>query len=278
MLFIVNPISGNGNKKRIVSNLEKLGYNIAYTQFAGHAEILAKEASEKRIIAVGGDGTVNEVAKGIIGSDKILGIIPCGSGDGLALHLGLSRNFQTAIKTIINGKISPLDGAIINGKLFLSVCGVGFDAMVSERFAKSGKRGMFNYVKQGLKLWKNFKAENYKICIDGNEWKQDATLITIGNSNQWGNRAKITPHAKSCDGLLDITIVGSLKTLNIPLLAGLLMIGHINKSKKVHCYRGKRVTIFRSQNGPVHADGEWFESEKNLSIEIIPSAFKVIVP
>ena len=137
MLFIVNPISGNGNKTKIVNSLKERGYKVVSTQYAGHGEVLAREAAEEKIIAIGGDGTVNEIARGIMGSNKTLGIIPCGSGDGLALHLGISRNFEKALKTIINGKTAPLDGAMINGRLFLSVCGVGFDALVSEQFAKT---------------------------------------------------------------------------------------------------------------------------------------------
>lgn len=278
MLFIVNPISGNGNKSKIVSQLQEMGYKVVFTEYAGHGEILAREATQHKIIAVGGDGTVNEVARGIIGSDKILGIIPCGSGDGLALHLGLSRNFERALKTIINGKTKPLDGAMINGRLFLSVCGVGFDAKVSEYFAKSGKRGMLNYIKQGLKLWKDFEPENYKINIDGKEWIQPATLITVGNSDQWGNRAKITPLADSQDGFLDITVADSFSALYIPSLAGLLMTGYLDKSNKIHCYKGKHITISRSLNGPAHADGDWFETGEVVDIEIIPSAFRVIIP
>lgn len=278
MLFIVNPISGNGNKKRIVAKLEKYNYKIAYTHFPGHAEQLAREAQEKTIIAVGGDGTVNEVAKGLIGSDKTLGIIPCGSGDGLALHLGLKRNLNFSLKTIINGKSESLDIATVNGRVFLSVCGVGFDAMVSEQFAKSGKRGLFNYIHQGLKLWKNFKPSRYIIDIDGKTFESESTLITIGNSNQWGNRAKITPLAKSNDGILDITIADKFGTISLPLLAMRLMSGNLYRSNKIHYHKGKRIIISRETDGPAHADGEWFITGRELRIEVIPSAIKVIVP
>ena len=138
MLFIANPISGSRSNSYICSRLEKSGYKVAYTEYAGHAEFIARQASEHTIVAVGGDGTVNEVARGILGSDKVLGIIPCGSGDGLALHLGISRNYRTALKTIMAGKTVPMDAATVNGRPFFSVCGTGFDAIVSERFAKSG--------------------------------------------------------------------------------------------------------------------------------------------
>ena len=121
MLFIVNPISGKGRKERIVSFLQKEGCKVAFTEYAGHAEIIAREASESVIVAVGGDGTVNEVARGVLGTDKTLGIIPCGSGDGLALHLGISRLYKKAYETIIKGNTTLIDTCQINGRPFFSV-------------------------------------------------------------------------------------------------------------------------------------------------------------
>ena len=136
MLFIVNPISGHGRKKHIISRLQKNGHKIVCTEYAGHAEKLAREASDDIVVAVGGDGTVNEVARGLVGTGKTLGIIPCGSGDGLARHLGISHVFTKAMNVITSGKVNPLDAGTINDRLFFSVCGVGFYAIVSEKFAK----------------------------------------------------------------------------------------------------------------------------------------------
>ena len=278
MLFIVNPISGKGRKERIVTFLKKEGCRIVFTEYAGHAEVLAREATEKVIVAVGGDGTVNEVARGIIGSDKILGIIPCGSGDGLALHLGISRRFKKAYRTILEGRHTSIDSATINGRPFFSVCGIGFDATVSEKFALSGKRGLMNYIDQGLKAWSSYRPERYKICLDGKEWENEAALITIGNSNQWGNGAKITPLADISDGMLDITIVDMFRGIEIPALGVLLMTGKLNRSSRVHCYRGQHITISRTVKGPAHADGDWFNADEDLEIKILPASLKVIIP
>lgn len=278
MLFIVNPISGNGNKSNIISRLEAGGFNIVHTEYAGHAEELARQASERTIVAVGGDGTVNEVARGIIGSDKTLGIIPCGSGDGLALHLGISRKFDHALDTVLNGTSHSMDAGVINGRLFFSVCGVGFDALVSEKFAKSGKRGLLNYVEQGMSLWREFKPEKYTITVDDKTWENEAALITVGNSSQWGNGAKITPLADSCDGLLDVTVADMFTTLEMPALAYLLMTGHLERSSRIHCYRGKTIRISRSSGGPAHVDGDWFEAGTEIEIRIIPKALNVMVP
>ena len=278
MLFIVNPKSGIGNKKRLMSILKKTGHQVVCTEYAGHATELARTTHEEVVVAVGGDGTVNEVAKGLIGTDKTLGIIPCGSGDGLARHLGISHILGIALKTIEEGYISHLDAGTVDGRLFFSVCGVGFDAVVSERFAKCGQRGLPSYIREGLKTWGIYTPEKYSIYIDGKKYEHEAMFITIGNSSQWGNGAKITPLADSSDGILDITVVDSFKTIEIPFMAGLLMTGAAHKSIHVHTYRGKNITITRQQEGPAHADGDWFDAGKTLEIKIIPNALKVLIP
>lgn len=276
-LFIINPISGKGKKRKIAKVLQAKGYKILFTEYAGHAEKLAREATEDIVVAVGGDGTVNEVARGLIGSNKALGIIPCGSGDGLARCLGLSHNINKAIKTIEQGTQRVMDTAEINGRPFFSVCGVGFDAVVSERFAKSGKRGVANYIKLGLNTWRNYSPEHYTITIDGEEHKTDSLLITIGNSNQWGNNAKITPLASCFDGLLEVTIVEKFSFWELPLIAFRLMTGSLHKSRKIANYRGKEICINRATEGVAHADGDWFIDSKELNIKILPATLKVIV-
>ena len=278
MLFIVNPISGHGRKQRIISRLQKSGYEVVCTEYAGHGEILARETTAKVVVAVGGDGTVNEVARGLIGTDKVLGIIPCGSGDGLARHLGISHIFNRAMKTVMSGNSQPLDAAKINGRLFFSVCGVGFDAVVSEQFAKCGKRGLGSYIKEGLKTWRIYHPERYRISIDDKTFEHEAMLVTVGNSNQWGNEAKITPLADSSDGILDISIVDGFRAVELPWLAGLLMTGSAHKSSRVHIYKGKKISITRCAEGPAHADGDWFITGKTIDIEVLHHALNVLVP
>lgn len=275
-LYIINPISGKGKKQRIVKLLQAKGCKIAFTEYAGHAEVLAREATEDIVVAVGGDGTVNEVARGIVGTEKALGIIPCGSGDGLARHLGLSHNIEKAIRTIEQGECKRMDTATVNGRLFLSVCGVGFDAVVSERFANNGKRGLASYIKLGLDTLRSYKPEKYTIEIDGQRIETKALLITVGNSDQWGNNAKIAPLADCCDGILDVTIVEKFGILEMPWLALRLMTGTLQRSRKVHCYKGKEVRITRQSEGPAHADGDWFIDSTTLDIKILPLTLKVI--
>ena len=278
MLFIVNPISGKSRKARIIAHLKEKGMKVVCTEYAGHAEVLSREAAERIIVAVGGDGTVNEVARGIVGTDKVLGIIPCGSGDGLALHLGLSRRYKQALNTILAGNVQKIDSGIINDKPFFSVCGIGFDATVSERFAKSGKRGLMNYINIGLKTWNEYTPEKYKVEIDGECFEIEASIITIGNSNQWGNNARITPLADICDGLLDMTAVDRFNAIEMPALAAMLMTGKLAKNGLVHCYRGRHIKITRATTGPAHADGDWFSAGKEIDIKILPHSINVIIP
>lgn len=278
MLFIVNPISGNGNRKNLISKLMKDGHKVICTEYAGHGEVIARETDDDVVVAVGGDGTVNEVARGIIGTAKTLGIFPCGSGDGLARHIGLSNEYRKAMDTLLAGKTDMIDVAYINDRMFLSVCGVGFDAMVSEKFAKSGKRGLANYIEQAIISWKDYEPEKYTLDIDGETLVNEAVLITVGNSNQWGNGAKVTPMADLRDGELDITVVDRFRNIEIPKLAYRLMSGTVNEDYHVHCYRGRNIRIIRQFEGPAHADGDWFETGLEIDIRIIPHALKVIVP
>ena len=277
MLFIINPISGKVKKQKLAQRLLAQGHKVVFTEYAGHAEKLAREATEDIVVAVGGDGTVNEVARGLVGSEKALGIIPCGSGDGLARHLGLSHNIEKALETIERGECRKMDAAEVNGRLFFSVCGVGFDAVVSERFAKYGKRGLVNYIKQGLSTWSNYTPELYTLDIDGKTIEHNALFITVGNSNQWGNNAKITPLADCCDGVLDVTVVEKFSVFEMPLLAYRLMTGTLHKNRKVHCYKCREIKIFRQTAGVAHADGDWYNEEATLNIKVLPAALKVIV-
>ena len=278
MVFIVNPISGNGRKAKIIKLLRKTGQKLELTSHPGHAEQLARESDDDVVVAVGGDGTVNEVARGLLGSGKTLGILPCGSGDGLALDLGISRRPHKALKSLLGGRAMPLDAGFVNGKAFFSVCGVGFDARVSKMFAESGKRGVWNYIFQALKLWHGFVPEHYVLEIDGESLEMDAVLITIGNSNQWGNGARVTPLADVSDGILEITVLDMFRTIELPSLALKLMTGRCYRSRRVHHYRGRHIVIRRASPGPAHFDGECFDAPETLDISILPGALKVIAP
>ena len=275
-VFVVNPISGGKSKKRILSKLA--GRNVVYTEYPGHATEIARDTDAGIVVAVGGDGTVNEVARGLIGTDKILGIIPCGSGDGLARHLGIKGSLRKELGIIEKGKTATLDCGTIDGHPFFSVCGVGLDAIVSERFAKAGSRGLFTYIREAFRTWAHFRPEKYRISLDGKEISVEAALITAGNSNQWGNGAKVTPLARSDDGELDITVVSMFRTMEIPALAWRLMTCSFHKSRRVSGFRAANIEIERENNGPAHFDGDFFEAGRRLSISLMPEKLKVLVP
>lgn len=277
-LFIVNPISGKGaaSKGRIVSFLENRGCRVVYTERAGHATLLARDFEGDTVVAVGGDGTVNEVASGLVGTGKVLGIIPCGSGNGLARHLGISMRYRRAYELLKGGRTASLDEGLIDGRPFFSACGVGLDAMVSESFAKAGSRGLKTYVEESFKVWHNFNPGKYTIVLDGKEIERKAALISVNNSNQWGNGVKVAPGARTDDGQLDVTVVSMFHTVEAPFLLARLIDGTFWKSARVEHFRASEIEIRRESDGPAHCDGEYMEAGRNINISVIPGALKVI--
>jgi len=279
ILFIVNPVSGKKNRKaRILSLLESSGGRIALTEYPGHAEILARESKESIVVAVGGDGTVNEVARGLLGTGKTMGIIPCGSGDGLALDLGISRNIRKALGTVMNGKLRTIDSGIIDGHRFFSTCGIGLDAEVSRRFASSTKRGLATYIRDAFSVWHGFNPEKIEIDVDGETFDCYPVLISVCNSGQWGNDARIAPEASPDDGLLDVMVVDMFQSVEIPVLASRLMTGRLLGSSEVHMFRGRNISIRRQSEGPAHFDGDCFTGGKCIEISIVPGSLNVLVP
>lgn len=282
ILFIVNPISGGRNKNLLIAaikhGMDGYDFDIVRTEYAGHAAILARETSAETVVAVGGDGTVSEVARALVGTGKTLGIIPCGSGDGLARHLHISHILFHSLRTIKNGAVTTIDHGLINGKPFFCTCGVGLDAIVSDKFAKASRRGLPTYIEKALQTWIHFKPENYHLEIDGKAYELKAVLITVGNANQWGNEGRIAPMASLCDGLLDVTVIKPFRNVDIPLLAAQLMDGRLNHNGHVLCLRGRDVKIVRDSEGPAHFDGDPMMLGREIGVSIVPAALKVLVP
>ena len=277
--FIVNPVSGAKDKTRIVAEAEALfpGCDILYTAHAGHARELAANADADVVVAVGGDGTVNEVASGLVGTEKALGIIPCGSGDGLALHLGISRNYHKALEQLKNGVVRRMDCGRMNGRCFFCTSGVGFDAKVGLEFSKSKSRGLWTYVSMSARNWFSYKPDHYKVIVDGAPaWEGEAVFITVGNASQWGNNARICGGASVLDGLFNITIVKPFSTMKFPPLLVRLASGKITGSSSTLCLQGRNVVIERSQAGPAHFDGEPLQEGTRLEFELLPSSLNVL--
>ena len=288
-LFIINPISGGKKKERIASLLGRLldrdrfDYSIAWTEYAGHAVELARDCDATLVVAVGGDGTVSEVARGIIaasekGVRKVLGIIPCGSGDGLALHLGISRRPRKAIAQLNSSAVATMDYGLVNGQPFFCTTGVGLDADVADLFAKSGRRGLITYITTALKVWMHFEPDTYDISVDGERTVTPAVFVTAGNANQWGNRARITPLASVSDGLLDLSVVLPFRSVFIPGLVLKLMTGRADSSRFMRSFRGSDILVRRSIAGAAHFDGDPVAMGTEIRIKSVAGALRVAVP
>lgn len=285
--FIINPISGTGNKKDIPKHIEKyidstkVEYEILFTEYAGHAKELALQKSEEGVdivVAVGGDGTVNEVASSLVHTETALGVIPCGSGNGLARHLGIPLNIPKAISLINDTEISVIDYGKINKELlFFCSCGVGFDALVSWKFSQAHKRGLITYCNIAIRENFSYKPESYHLITkEGVEVTEKAFVIACGNAAQYGNDAFIAPHASIQDGLLDITLIEPINFVDTPILSYQLFTKGIDNNRKTRTLRSQSVRIIRESEGAMHYDGEPIMAPKELLIEIIKGGLNVI--
>ena len=258
ILFIVNPISGSGHKESALKAIERyldrdrFNSEICYTEYAGHGAEIAREAAARGIdivVAVGGDGTVNEIAGSLVGTETALAIIPCGSGNGLARHLQIPMNPVSAVKVINTGTIARLDHGTINGRPFFCTCGVGFDAFISMKFAEAGRRGPATYVEKTLVDGLRYKTETYRITLgdeEGNCHSVDAFLIACANASQYGNNAYIAPHASMRDGLLDVTVLEPFNLIEAPIVVMQLFSKSLPSNSHVKCYRTNRLRIERT--------------------------------
>ena len=287
LLFIINPVSGGKTTKNIPEtiaskiDIQKYEYQIKYTEYAGHARELAQQAIDRNmdiIVAVGGDGTMNEVASCLVHSKRVLGIIPVGSGNGLARHLGISRSVSKAIQFINKGHFQLIDTATVNGRAFISIAGIGFDAYIAKKFKDSKKRGFSGYLKLIASYYLKYKPKKYKIIIDNKTLTVKALFVAIANSNQFGYNTQIAPKAKLNDGLLDVCIVKKPKLLEMPVVANLVLLKMIDKSPHLSITPAKEMLILRKKGKYVNIDGEAVKMKKKLEIKIMPSSLKVIIP
>ena len=284
--FIINPISGIGRQKKLepmiaeLLDTKRFDYEISYTKAPGHAIEISREAAEAgfhMVIAVGGDGSVNEVAQGLANSNTAMGIIPAGSGNGLARHLGIPLKMNEALATINNAHLRTIDTAHLNGHRFVVTAGVGFDAYVSWKFGQNGRRGFRAYAQLVMNEFPRYKAKEYEIEVDGKVTRTRAILISIANSAQYGNNASIAPKAKIDDGLLDVCILKPFPKVLTPWLTMRLFNGTIDRSSRVISLQGKEI-IIRQSDEIAHIDGEPSPFGRELKIGIEPLSLQVAVP
>ncbi len=287
--FIVNPISGTSSKAAIVGRIpeffpeDRFATDVIYTERAGHAAEIARDAVAKEVdiaVAVGGDGTVNEIARELVHSHVALGIVPCGSGNGLARHLGLPMNPEGALQVISECEIHCLDYGLINGSPFFCTAGVGFDAFLSDKFNKSGRRGLLSYVENALLEGVKYEPETYELEILGEEEERHsytAFLITCANASQYGNDFYIAPQASMSDGLLDVTIMEPFTVFEAPQIAYQLVHRTIEKNSRIKTFRCKGLTIKRHSSGVIHIDGDPREEQANVEVTLVHHGIRMVV-
>ncbi len=285
ILFVINPISGGKKKSAFnkqvleVLDLEKFDPTFKITDHPNHAFELGTSAIAEgydAVVAVGGDGTINELGSAILGSDMPLGIIPEGSGNGLALYLGIPLNESAAIRRINRFDTVEVDTGEINGRSFFNIAGLGFDASVSDHFATENIRGPIGYLNSVINVWSKFKPSKYTLIIDGKEYIREAFMISVANSPQYGNNAYIAPQASINDGILDVCIVHKFPIYLVPKMVFHLFTKSADQSDYVEIIPGKAITIVRDEKGPVHVDGEPVEMGETLDINIKHKSLKII--
>ena len=285
IVFVVNPISGTQGKKAILKWIDErldqsiYDYSIVKTEYAGHATQIAANAVQEKVdvvVAIGGDGTINEIARSLVHTNTALGIIPCGSGNGLARHLRIPMEPKAAIDVLNRGHELCIDYGKINNIPFFCTCGVGFDAFISLKFADSGKRGLLTYLENTLHESLTYQPETYEIENEEGTMKYKAWLIACGNASQYGNDAYIAPQASLTDGLMDVTIMEPFTVLDVPSLSFQLFNKTIDQNSRVKTMRAKKIKIHRVNDGVMHFDGDPLMAGKELEVEIIPAGLRVI--
>jgi YegS/Rv2252/BmrU family lipid kinase len=284
--FIINPISGTREKDswpdiiRQMIDETRFEINVFFTERPGHASELACRQVKSGIfyiVAVGGDGTVNEVAAALRDTPAVMGIIPCGSGNGLARHLQIPLNLTDALKVINAGKVVSIDYGTVNDKPFFCTFGAGFDAHISNVFAQSRKRGFMTYLMLIAREFLTYRSKKYRIKVDGRKFRIRAMMVTIANSAQFGNNGYISPCADITDGELDVCVLQPFPKRFTIHLAMRLLRKSIHKSRYYHGLKGEKIVIKRKHKGNVHLDGEPCVMGKKLKINIIPRGLNVMV-
>lgn len=285
ILFIINPISGGKKKQKIPAlidaYLDKSKYtaNFSYTAYVGHAAEIAEEAISHNydvIVAVGGDGTINEIAPKLMNTNTLMGVIPFGSGNGLARFLKIPMDTKKAIQLLNNHHVQTIDGAKLNERYFFNMAGMGFDAHISSVFAGNKSRGLKGYIEMGLKEITSYRPQEYTLIIDEVTYQRSAFVISIANSSQYGNNVHISPKSSLTDGLLDVCIIKPFPLYKLPKLAYQMVRATTHQSDMVEIIRGKNIKIIRNQADSIHLDGEPFFMGTELTIKVFPLSLHII--
>jgi YegS/Rv2252/BmrU family lipid kinase len=286
VLFIVNKFAGTGYKPELegkildACNLYNVECTIEYTQRRAHASELAQDAQQRNfslVVAVGGDGTVNEVAKGLLNSSVPMGIIPRGSGNGLARHLGIPMKITEALDSLFNSRVISMDTCTFNGHLSINVSGIGFDGHIANLFGELKNRGLAGYVKLALSEFIRFKPLNASLIADGKHYQRNVFIIAIANSSQYGNNAKIAPGASVCDQYMNITLLKKVPAYRLDFIYALFR-GNISNSRYCETLQASTLTISVQQPVAYHIDGEPSGVADTFNIVLNPACLKITIP
>lgn len=288
--FILNPRSGrNARRPWLAAYIEafiaqrSLDAEVFVTAGPHHATELARTAMAsgcERVIAVGGDGTMNETAQALLHSPATLGLVPCGSGNGLALHLGLPTRLREALVLAADdsARVAAIDTGTANGRPFFNAMGCGFDAEISRRFNRLTRRGLAAYARIGVSAFQARRSEWTVIHAAGESKKLSTLLVAVANSDQYGNRALIAPGARVDDGQLDLVAVRPVDLTSAAALIARLFLGKISGSARVFRLRSTRFLIERSGPGLIHTDGETHETGALVEVRVVPRSLRLVVP
>lgn len=286
--FIFNPRSGHNAKSphlleraRAFIRERSLHADVVITESPRHAHELARRAVDEGcglVVAIGGDGTLNEVASALVGTDSVFGLVPCGSGNGLGRHLGIFGRGDGAFRTLVEGRARAIDTGEVNGIPFFNAMGLGFDAEIAHRFNHLESRGLPAYVRTTLRTFFNYRPESCLIRNGAESVRTPAFILTVANSDQYGNNCYIAPGAQIDDGRLDLTVITRANALNAAPLAARLFMKTIGGSGSVLRLRGEHFTVERKAAGLIHTDGETHHAAATLEITVRPRSLRIMVP
>ena len=286
--FVVNPTSGVGNKSSLQRCIERFFcpqngwerelYHTTGRDDAFRAALRYKEESVDLVVAVGGDGTVNQVARALMHSSLVMGIIPAGSGNGLARHLNIPLSIDKAVELLFGYHITSIDSGTLNEVPFFCTAGIGFDASLAHRFNRAPVRGLPAYAALSVVEYLHYRPEKYKIYIGEQAFEREAFLITFANCSQWGGNICIAPSASATDGLLNMVVWKKTPKVRIPFISTRLLTHTIDKSNFIENVCGIHFHIERAQQGWVHVDGEHIYMGKELTVEVHPASLRIVTP
>jgi YegS/Rv2252/BmrU family lipid kinase len=284
--FIINPASGIGSKASLERHIAPFfkgqnGWSTEMVHTKEHQDALRaalcfKEEGFDLVVAVGGDGTVNQVASALVHSAIPMGIIPTGSGNGLARHLGIPLSVPRAVAMLQGNHVTTIDSGSLNGRPFFCTAGIGFDASLANRFNRATVRGFPSYMAMSALEYTRYQPEKYKIYVGAQLFECEAFLITFANCAQWGNNIYIAPEASVTDGLLDMVIWKKTPKTSTPFVAMHLITRSLDHSSHIEYLKGVSFRVERCQEGWAHVDGEDVQMGKELEVMVCPSSLQVV--